>query len=240
MDEEVILGMERLHRRSAEADQPETVVEHTISALRDAIRDGRVAPGQRLVVADITKMLGVSNGPVREAIRRLTGEGLVEITPHRGASVREFTPDDVREIFQLREVIEGLAARLAAGRMPSKEYQARLRSIRDAMTASVTNGVEYIKHNQTFHELIYEMAGNMRLREQAQQLTLPLYRLRYHWRIDPGYTHTSAAEHEEIVQAIMDADGRRAERLMRKHIRNSGAAMLSAVEVSAKPFRTRA
>src|ERR1700716_1155716 len=123
MDEEVILGMERLHRRSAEADQPETVVEHTISALRDAIRDGRVAPGQRLVVADITKMLGVSNGPVREAIRRLTGEGLVEITPHRGASVRKFTPDDVREIFQLREVIEGLAARLSARKMPAKGYQ---------------------------------------------------------------------------------------------------------------------
>src|SRR3982074_2617130 len=122
MDEEVILGMERLHRRSAEADQPETVVEHTISALRDAIRDGRVAPGQRLVVADITKMLGVTNGPAREAIRRLTGEGLVEIIPHRGASVREFTSGGVYDISQFREVIEGLAARLAAEKMPSKDY----------------------------------------------------------------------------------------------------------------------
>jgi DNA-binding GntR family transcriptional regulator len=232
--------MERLHRRSAEADQPETVVEYTISALRDAIRDGRVAPGQRLVVADITKMLGVSNGPVREAIRRLTGEGLVEIIPHRGASVREFTSSDVHEIFQLREVIEGLAARLAAEKMPSKENRVRLQSIIDAMAASVADGAEYINHNQTFHELIYEMASNVRVREQARQLTLPLYRLRYHWRMDPEYARTSAAEHEVIAQAIMDGDGRRAERLMRRHIRNSGAAMLSALEVKARPLRARA
>jgi DNA-binding GntR family transcriptional regulator len=232
--------MERFQRRSTEADQPETVVEYTISALRDAIRDGRLAPGQRLVVADITRMLDVSNGPVREAIRRLTGEGLVEITPHRGASVREFTTSDVHEIFQLREVIEGLAARLAAEKMPSKDYQVRLQSIIDAMAASVTDGAEYIRHNQTFHELIYEMADNARVREQSRQLTLPLYRLRYHWRMNPDYAQTSAAEHEAIAQAIMDGDGRRAERLMRKHIRNSGAAMLTALQVTAKPLRARA
>jgi DNA-binding GntR family transcriptional regulator len=239
-DKQVLITMERLHRRSAEADQPETVVEYTISALRDAIRDGRVAPGQRLVVADITKMLGVSNGPVREAIRRLTGEGLVEIIPHRGASVREFTRGDVHEIFQLREVIEGLAARLAAEKMPSKDYRVRLQSIIDAMAASVADGAEYINHNQTFHELIYEMASNVRVQEQARQLTLPLYRLRYHWRINPEYAHTSATEHEGIAQAIIDGDGRRAERLMRRHIRNSGTAMLSALEVKERPLRARA
>src|ERR1700716_154277 len=94
-------------------EHAETVVEYTIGSLRNAIGEGRLAPGQRLVVADVTKMFGVSAGPVREAIRRLTGEGLVDITPHRGATVRQFSTGEVREIFEVREMIEGLAAKLA-------------------------------------------------------------------------------------------------------------------------------
>ncbi len=214
-------------------DHPETVVEYTISALRDAIREGRLAQGQRLVVADVTRMLGVSNGPVREAIRRLTGEGLVEITPHRGATVREFTVRDVREIFQLREVLEGLAARLAAERTGVADFHARLAASREEARAILLRGAGYIEHNQAFHELIYEMAGNARVLEQSRQLTLPIYRLRFHHLMEPAYARTSAAEHEMVTEAILKGDGVRAERTMRNHIRNSGAAMLGALDASA-------
>src|SRR5262249_54932236 len=92
----------------------ETVVEHVIKSIRESVRQGRLAQGERLVVADLAKAFGVSVGPVREAIRRLAGEGLLEFTPHCGASVRAYTERDVREIFQVRGAIEGLAARLAA------------------------------------------------------------------------------------------------------------------------------
>lgn len=205
----------------------ETVVEYTINAIREAIRDGRYAEGQRLVVADVTRQFGVSNGPVREAIRRLTGEGLVEITPHKGATVRAFTRRDVREIFEVREVIEGLAARLAAERI-GPEGRERLRALQ-AHAAPASSAGGYVDHNHAFHELIYDLAGNERVQEQARQLTLPLYRRRTHHVMDPAYARTSAAEHVLIVEAILDGDGLAAERAMRNHIRNSGVAMLEAM-----------
>jgi DNA-binding GntR family transcriptional regulator len=211
------------------ADRPETVVEYAIDALREAVREGRLAPGQRLVVAEVTRMLGVSNGPVREAIRRLTGEGLVEITPHRGASVRTFSSRDVREIFQVREVVEGLAARLAAERIGVGDYRARLTTLQTQAAQVLADGRGYVAHNQAFHELIYEMAGNERVREQSRQLTLPIYRLRYHYLIDTGYARTSAGEHQAVAEAILDGDPVRAERAMRNHIRNSAQAMLEAL-----------
>jgi len=221
-----------------ESQAVETVVEYTINAMREQIRDGRLAEGQRLVVADVTRKLGVSNGPVREAIRRLTGEGLVEITPHKGAAVREFSNRDVREIFEVREVLEGLAARLAAERIGRGGARDRLRTLQDESRAVLSDGKGYIDHNQSFHELIYALAGNERVQEQARQLTLPLYRLRMHHLMDPAYARTSAAEHGLIVEAILEGDGAAAERAMRNHIRNSGAAMLEALVRNAGKSRT--
>jgi DNA-binding GntR family transcriptional regulator len=210
----------------------ESVVEFTINALREAIRQGDLAQGQRLVVADVTKMLGVSNGPVREAIRRLTGEGLVEIVPHRGAAVRTLTGRDIQEIFQVREVLEGLTARLSAARIDSVDYRARLEAIMKEMRVVAKTGNGYIEHNHAFHELFYEMAANERLREQARQLTLPIYRLRLHYLMAPDYARISLAEHEAVAKAVLQRDGSRAERLMRKHVRNSGVAMLAALNTA--------
>ncbi len=212
-------------------EHPETVVEYTIAALREAIRDGRFEPGQRLVVADVTNMLGVSSGPVREAVRRLTGEGLVEITPHRGAAVREFSARDIREIFQVREVLEGLAARLAAERIDAGDGRDRLLAIQREARVLPASGAGYVEHNHAFHELIYRLADNIRVQEQSRQLTMPIYRLRYHHLMDPAYARTSAAEHALIVDAVLAGDGARADRAMRNHIRNSGTAMLEALHV---------
>ncbi len=211
-----------------EAEPAETVVGYTIDALRDAIREGRLAPGQRLVVADLTSMLGVSNGPVREAIRRLTGEGLVEIVPHRGAAVRVFDSADLREIFDIREVLEGLAARLAAERTGAAGRDPELAAMVVGMRAILEDGPAYIAHNRAFHKLIYALAGNARLSEQAGQLTLPLYRWQFHTLMDPAYARVSASEHEEIAAAILAGDGARAERAMRNHVDSSGRAMIDA------------
>ncbi|WP_428391191.1 GntR family transcriptional regulator [Lichenicoccus sp.] len=208
----------------------ESVVEYTIRALRDAIRDGRLAQGQRLVVADVTKLLDVSNGPVREAIRRLTGEGLVEITPNRGAAVRQYNMQDVSEIFQVREVLEGLAARLAAQHVADGEYSRRLRGLVAEMAPLIRQGNDYVGHNHKFHELIYEMSRNERLREQSRQLVLPIYRFHYHQLMEPAYAEVSAREHTLIADAILAQDGDLAERMMRNHICNSGTAMLHAVD----------
>ncbi len=216
------------------SEQVETVVEQTIAAIRAAIRDGRYAQGQRLIVADVTRELGVSAGPVREAIRRLTGEGLIEIVPHKGASVRSFKSKDLREISQVREVIEGLAARLAAEQVAIGDNRQDLKASIEEMRSIVRDRGNFIRHNQSFHELIYRIGGNERVRETAVQLTLPIYQLRMHNLMEADYTRVSASEHEMIAEAILDGDGAQAERMMRNHIRNSAIALLDAIGANAQ------
>lgn len=210
----------------------DSAVEQAIAGIRDAIRAGAFAPGQRLVVADLCRRLGVSAGPVREAIRRLTGEGLVDITPHKGATVREFGPREVAEIFAVREVIEGLAARLAAQRIALGDHRARMEAMIGEMEKVRRDREDYVPHNQRFHELIYEMADNRRVEEIASTLTLPIYRLRFHYAMRLRYIEASAQEHEAIARAILAGDGPAAEAAMRTHICSSRDAMLASIRES--------
>lgn len=221
----------RLWHRHPMSSIPETVVEQTAEALREAIRHGRLVPGQRLVVADLTRQFQVSAGPAREVINRLIGEGVVEIVPHRGATVRTLSPDQVREIFEVREVIEGLAARLAAKAVGRSREGATL--VRDSIAEMhrivARQSPEYIEHNHRFHAMIYDLAGNARARAVAIGLTLPIYQLRYHRLMDTAYAAVSAAEHDVIAEAILAADGDAAEAAMRTHIRHSAEAMAEAL-----------
>src|SRR5579863_1311318 len=89
-------------------------VAHIVARLRDDILTRRAAPGERLVESDLTHRFGVSRGPIREALRRLAAEGFIEHAPNRGAVVRRLSLQDVRELFQIRAELEGLAARIAA------------------------------------------------------------------------------------------------------------------------------
>jgi DNA-binding GntR family transcriptional regulator len=215
-----------------DTDRTESAVEFAINSIRDGIRRGRYAPGQRLVVAELAKQFNVSAGPVREAIRRLTGEGVVDIVPHKGAAVRTFARDEVAEIFRVREVIEGLAARLAAENIGLSDYRRRFQALLDEMRQIVAQREDgYVENNQAFHELIYEMASNRRLSETATQLTLPLYRLRYHQQMSRSYIGRSAEEHEKIAEAILAGDAAQAEEHMRAHIRASAAGMLASLSV---------
>lgn len=224
-----------------ETKDTDTVVDFTIEALRDAIRAGRLVPGQRLIVADITRMLAVSAGPVREAIRRLTGEGLVEIVPHRGASVREITRDDVREIFQLREAVEGLAARLAAEHVGTSGHAADLDAIMGEMDAIyVREDVQgFLDSNRRFHDLIYRMAGNDRVQSLAAQLILPLYQLRLPHRMHRNDMETSHSDHHKIAAAIRAGDGDGAETAMRAHIAGSRDGLLEVVANATPPRASR-
>lgn len=221
----------------------DTVVDYTIEVLREAIRSGRFAQGQRLIVADITRMFSVSAGPVREAIRRLTGEGLIEIVPHRGASVREISSEDIREIFELREAIEGLAASLAATRGNEPSYRARLEKlISDADDLVAANDrISYLDNNRKFHDLIYEMSHNGRLSALASQLILPMYQLRLPERMHPDDMTTSHEHHLAIAKAIIACNPESAQRAMIAHLHWSGQGLMAVVSntVTQKNPRSR-
>lgn len=208
-----------------------SVVDYAIEALRNGIRDQVFVPGQRLVIGDVCRELGVSAGPVREAIRRLTGEGLIDFEPNKGASVKRFDPKDIREIFDVRVAIEARAAELAAKRIDKGENRHRLLNLlKEGDAAVAVGGLTYIDHNASFHQLIYKIAANDRLAETAEALTLPLYRMQFHQLIVRTASENSHREHLVIANAILSNDAEAARAAMHRHVEGSGAIMAKSLE----------
>lgn len=202
--------------------------------LRGRIRVGRVAPGQRLIEAEIMREMGASRSRVREAIQRLEGEGLVIIEEFRGASVRSFTDDEIRQIYRARMVLEGLAAHdFAVADDP--ERKADLARLQEGMNALEHSGDHpgFAKLNDQWHEVIIDGAGNDYVRTFVDRLRLPLYRLLFTAFYQPHRIDDANADHRRITAAILDGDGARAEQLMRQHI----AEALSAVSNLEETFR---
>ena len=204
----------------------ESLVEVAVSRIRQQIRRGDLVPGQRLVASELSETLKISGGPIREALTHLAGEGLVEVQPHRGAVVRAQSTADVIEIFELREVVEGLAARMAARAVargtasPAKVEEAAAAC---RVAAKAANFLGYANANQAFHEAIYELANKPRVARLASQLSDQIDRLNNRRLGHASVLHRSAAEHDEIAIAIASGNEALAEERMRQHVSSSGS-----------------
>ena len=212
-----------------------TAVQSVIEAITDGVKEGRYAPGQRLVEADLTQELGVSRGPLREALGRLAAEGVLEIEPYRGAVVRKLTRSDVIDLFQIREVLEAEAARLAAGRIDEGDNRKRLEAATRALDGfkRKPDTIAYMDENTRFHELVVELSGNKLLARLIAQLQVHAFRLLFRRLIlESSAVDNSIREHEAVTAAILAGDGRAAEREMRRHVRRSGEMVLRNAERS--------
>lgn len=209
-------------------------VEAVVDFLRESIRHGRMLPGQRLIAADLTKQLGVSLNAIREALSTLAGAGLIEIQPHRGAVVRTLRRDDIREIFQIREPLEGQAAFLAAQNAGDAAALSTLKSAYVACRAAVraADPKAYRVANHEFHLAILAMSKNQRLASLAEELMVPIFSLQLHLLLGAPQRIKSDDEHTGLLQAITTGNARLAERLMRAHVRSSALAMEAVVESS--------
>ncbi len=202
-----------------------TALHRAAELIVSGIREGRYAPGQRLIEADLIVELDVSRSSVREALRRLEAQGLVEMVPHRGARVRRITADDVREIFEVRAAIESEAARLAALRIDRPGHRARLEERVTANRAAALQPavIEYLDENTRFHEALLRLSSNGHLAELLDAVRLQTVRF-----ILPPYLRSpvvavrrSLAEHERIAECILTGDADGAARAMPAHIEAS-------------------
>lgn len=187
--------------------------------IRERIRRGRFAPGQRLVEADITGQTGASRSRIREALKRLEAEGLVTSKAFRGASVRRIGADEVRAIYRTRMVLEGLAAaEFAAADAPQlKERLMRLQSQMDRWKEE--GGHErFAALNRQWHELIVEGSGNPYLAQFLPRLTVPIYRLLFASFYSDQRIDEANADHRKITAAIVAGRVEQAETAMRGHI----------------------
>lgn len=194
-------------------------VREVVEWLRERIRRGRFAPGQRLVEADIMREVAASRGRVREALQRLATEGLVTIEEFRGASVKHFSRDEIRQIYRARMALEGMAARdFAAAESP--ELKARLARIQSELNSLEHTGdhERFARLNDDWHRLIIEGSGNEYIRMFVERLRVPIYRLLFTTFYNAQRIDKANAGHRRISEAIIAGRAKDAERLMREHI----------------------
>jgi DNA-binding GntR family transcriptional regulator len=198
-------------------------VDRVHAAIRTAIIHGRYGLGQRLIEAELSAEYGVGRSSIREALRRLSGEGLVEIVRNKGAVVRRFTRAEIADFFCVRGELEALAARLAAEKCRNPECHAKFLDGMAQRPQPTGPGdvAGYSTENRQFHRLIVTLAGNKQLESLLEQLHIPILALQLWPYVPANFLVSAIGEHDEIAAAILAGDGPMAERLMRRHVRNS-------------------
>ncbi len=184
-----------------------TMTEQVMTRLRDMILSGELAPGSRLDQNDLARQFGVSLVPLREALARLRSSGLVRIVPHRGVFVESLSVEELLDIYQVRESLEELAARLAAPRLSADDLTTldRLKAEME-QAAAVDDFDRFLDLHREFHFTIYRAAGRRHLLQLIAQLwDLSARYRRFQLYAFPDRVHTSLFE----AQAILDACHRR-------------------------------
>lgn len=194
-----------------------TKTELALELLRDRIRSGELAPGQRLAIDDLTRLLGMSATPIREALRLLQADRLVDYRPHHGVVVTETPPEVTAEIYRLRAVLEPLAAELAVQNL-SPEQLRELERLHTELQTAVRSGrgKRIADRNAAWHWALYESANSVYLNDFIRRLWEG-FPWRTMWAL-PGHAELSLKEHEAMMEAIRAGDGGGVADLMRRHI----------------------
>lgn len=195
--------------------------------LLDEIRHGKLLPGGRLRETELADRLGVSRTPVREAIRQLEADGLVTHVPRQGATVRRLNYAEVMELYEMRAVLEGTAARLAA-RSASDIELAEISALNDELR-NFGNGTQAFKLNRLFHMALLDAAKNRFLHNSMMTLQKALMILGPTTLSETDRFENAVQEHEAVLNALKARDGDVAEACMRTHIEASQRARIRAL-----------
>ena len=197
--------------------------------LREEIISGRLLPGAELHEAALARSLGVSRGPVREALGRLASEGLVTVRAHRGAVVRALSNEEFLEAYQVREALEIMAVRLAVPKLTPDDLAAMERLIEEMSLRAEAGDVQsFFAANAQFHQFFFDVAGNGMLSDLYRQVRGQIDRLRLRSLELRGDLRRSIDEHRAILWATRNGDVERAAHLASEHIRVPQVRMLDA------------
>lgn len=202
-------------------DPPESAPNRAVEVyeeLRSAIVEGRIRPNERLIEVELAERLDVSRTPIRESMQRLAADGLV-ISRRRGWVVREHSPQEIQDIYEVRAALEGYAARLAAERATDDMITEIVR-IHESYVAELeqTSRGHLIEHNDDFHNAVIAASGNTRLAEQIQRNTAFYFVHRIAGFLSDDEVRQSIAGHQKLVDALVARDANRAEDVARKAV----------------------
>lgn len=192
-----------------------------LARIRTKITSGALGPGDPLSEVSLAQEFDISRTPIREVLKQLQLEGLVEIRPKVGTFVREPTRREIVELFQLKEVLEGLAAALMARRGPCAQLEVLERNVGESeVSAAAGDAQAYAEQVREFHETLVLGADNNKLVEQYGRLMnqLSYFQLVRKTLEHPGRVSASSGEHRQILDLIQEKDPFGAENAMRSHV----------------------
>lgn len=198
-----------------------SISERIASQIRADVRDGRLLPGERVTEARLTSEHNASRGPVREALRHLETDGILTFQKNRGVSVRRLTRDDFVHILEVREALEGLAARLIAPMTRGGGAIGELSELFKRMGRAVAAG-DLERYNQQlyvrFHSLLVASSQNPVLVRQWEQLNLDVFRQQFRPLVSLNLVRVAHEEHHGLLSALRAHDAKQAEECARQHV----------------------
>ncbi len=207
-----------------------TLHDAIVARVRDMVIEGELAPGTRLHEGNLGKTLGVSRTPLREALKFLVSEGLLELSPGRGAVVRQFTAKDVHDSLIVLGSLEGLAGRLACANATDAEIR-EVQQLHDRMMDMYEkrDRLPYFKLNQAIHSAILRLTKNEALVSVHGVLQARLKRIRYIGNEGPEKWAGAVADHEEIIMALAARDPERLSTILTAHMEKTWERVRNAV-----------
>jgi len=197
-----------------------TMTEIAVRALREKILKGNLKPGTRLIPVKLESELALGRVAIREAIRELSGSGLVESIPNKGTIVAAPpTLDEIKEIYKIRSIIEGKAA-IQGTQGVSKEDLSRMETLHQEMTDESLPSPDYFLPNQEFHFILYRSSGWQYLNKLITQLWDHVLAFRSFHHLTQGDTTTFNLEHKQILEAIKSGDSKEVGRLVQKNLQS--------------------
>jgi DNA-binding GntR family transcriptional regulator len=219
----------------AESDPPRLLHEAVVDRLRDMIVQGVLEPGTKLNERVLSAQLGASRTPLREALKYLASEGLVELLPNRGAIVAPLDRGRVKEIFAVMGALEALAGELAC-RNASDNAINEIRALHYQMLSHHARGdlAEYFRFNQEIHLKLVELSGNEVLASMYRGLNANVRRARYIANLSQERWNTAIKEHQQILEALVARDGAKLQRLLSDHLANKLVLVMEVLETAEK------
>jgi DNA-binding GntR family transcriptional regulator len=214
-----------------------------VGLLRDLIVDGELKPGQKVPEQDLCRRFGVSRTPLREALKVLAAEGIVTLTPNRGATVATITSEQIDELFPIMGVLEALAGELACKHATAGDVH-RLRQMHDKMMQHFARGDRkgYLRLNREIHRELFAISGNAALAQMYEQLLVRTHAIRFIARKSPARWQEAVDDHAEMIAALEARDGARVADILRRHLDHKAQMVREALSLIApeKPVAARA
>lgn len=210
-------------------------VDQVVNGIRERILAGHYAVGQRLITRELMASLGYSRSTVREAFARLAAEGLVDLIPNRGAAVRGLSRKEILDLFQIRELLEGLSARLAAEAARRPKARATAREVLERLEKRPFSAVDFHAENLLVHETLMRLGGNAELEKLVARMHVPFVMMQARRTMGVAEIGRSQREHLAILRAVVAGKPDRAEETMRAHLRNTAQWLTSLPDATFHP-----